>query len=216
VAVLAAVLVAVQAGVFFGLRAGETRALFHPAQVASSIELYGDRALTQTFLTQSDGLTAITVYPRPRRVPSQGTVELTLEADPQTPIAQAAVPAAEVFAQPEFTWTFPPVENSARRLFRLRVGVPGAAEGSGLSFAIGPPYYPDGALHVGGRAQWGDLRFQTRSQHARVVDLLRRRPAGRLGAWVPIAACAAMVVLATSLAALALALIRDRAGEGRP
>ena len=91
--------------------------------------------------------------------------------------------------------------------------MPAAAEGSGLSLATGPPTAFDGTLTVGGRPQWGDLQFQTRSEHSRVVDLLQRRPAVRRAAWVPVAACAAMVLLATSLSAVTLGLIRDRALE---
>ena len=99
------------------------------------------------------------------------------------------------------------------RRFRLRVGLPDAAEGSGLSLAIGPPNYADGKLHVGVRPQWGTLRFQTRSKYSRVIDLLRRRPSVQRGVWVTTAACAAVVLLAVSLSALAVGLIRDRAVE---
>jgi hypothetical protein len=213
VAGLATVLVAVQAAVFFGLRVAETRTRFPPAELAPSLELYGDRVLSQTFVAQADGLTAITLYPMQRLRPSAATVELTLEREAGTPVARAAVRAADFLAGPEWTWTFPPVGESAGRLFRLRVAVPDAAEGSGLSLAIGPPTYGDGALHIGVRPQWGDLRFQTRSQHSRVIDLLRRRPAVKRGPWVTVAAGAAMVVLATSLSALTFGLIRDGAGE---
>jgi hypothetical protein len=209
VAALAALLLVVQATVLFGLRVGDTRVLFDPADVAPSIELYGDRALSQTFLAQADGLTAITVYPIARG-PAAGPVALTLEVGGQT-VARATVATADFLARPEWTWTFPPVAESARREFRLEVGVPDAAEGSGLHLAIGPPTYAGGALHVGGRAQWGDLRFQTRSQFARVVDQLQRRPTVRHGAWVPVAACAAIVLLAASLSALTIGLMRDRA-----
>jgi len=209
----AAVLVALQATVLFGVRVAEIRMLFTPAEIAPSLELYGDRVLSQTFIPHADGLTAITVYPVPRQGPVKGPVELTLELDGQAQVRRATVAAADVVARPEWTWTFPPVAASAMRTFRLRVALPDAAEGSGLSLAIGPPTYADGALHVGVRAQWGDLRFQTQSQHARVIDLLRRRPAVRRGAWVAVAACAAMVVLATSLSALTIGLIRDRAVE---
>ena len=91
VAVLAVVLVAVQATVFFGLRAGETRLLFATAELAPSLEVYGERTLSQTFTAQADGLTAITVYPSPRRGPITGMVELTLEGDSPTPLARASV-----------------------------------------------------------------------------------------------------------------------------
>jgi hypothetical protein len=210
---IAAGLVAVQAVLLFGLRVGETRTLFDAASVAPSLELYGDRALVQTFVAQADGLTAITLYPLRRKGPVAGSVQLALEADPQTPVARATVPAAEFLARPEWTWTFPAVETSARRLFRLQVRVPDVSEGGGLSLAIGPPIYVDGVLAIGGRAQWGALRFQTRSRYSRVIDLLRRRPSVQRGAWVGFAAGAAMVLLATSLAALTLGLIQDRAVE---
>jgi hypothetical protein len=213
VAMLAAVLVAVQAAVVFGVRVAETRPVFNPAELAPSLELYGDRVLSQTFLAHADGLTAITVYPVRRAGPVAGPVEVTLEVEGQAPIARASVPAADVVAGPEWTWTFPPVAASAMRRFRLRVALPRAAEGSGLSLAIGPPTYGDGALHVGVRPQWGDLRFETRSEHSRVIDLLQRRPAVRRGAWVTVAALAAMLVLAASLSALTLGLIGDRAAE---
>jgi hypothetical protein len=209
-ATIAAILVAVQAVVLFGVRAGETRVLFHHAELAPSIELFGDRALSQTFVAAADGLTAITIYPVARRAPATGNVELTLASASGAPIARATVPAADVLARPAWTWTFPPIAASARQPFGLRVAVPQAAEGGGLALTIGPPAYVDGVLSVGGRTQWGDLRFQTRSQHSRVVDLLRRRPAVQRGAWVTVAACAAAVLLAASLSALILGVIRDR------
>jgi hypothetical protein len=131
----------------------------------------------------------------------------------QTPIARATVAAADVVARPEWTWTFPPVEASARRRFRLRVAVPDAVEGSGLSLATGPPTVFEGALTMGVRPQWGHLQFQTRSEYSRVVDLLQRRPTITHGPWVPIAACAVMVLFAAGLSALALGLIRDHAPE---
>jgi hypothetical protein len=215
VAALAVVLVAVQATVLFGLRPAETRVLFDPAVVAPSLPIHGDQTLSQTFVPQADGLMAITLYPSVRERPIAGTVELTLtpELEPQTPVARASVAAADVFAGPEWTWEFPPIEASARRELRLRVAIPQAVERSGLSLAIGPPTYADGILYIGVRPQWGDLRFQTRSRYSRVVDLLRRRPSVQRGAWVLVAAGAAMIVLAASLSALTVALVRDRAGE---
>ena len=213
VVMLAVVLLAVQATVLFGEHVGETCLLFEPAEIAPSLELYGDRVLSQTFIPQADGLTAITVYPIQRHGPVKGPVELTLELEPQIPVAHAIVAAADVVARPEWTWTFPPLEASAMRRLRLRVGLPDAAEGSGLSLAIGPPNYADGKLHVGVRPQWGTLRFQTRSKYSRVLDLLRRRPSVHRGVWVTMAACAALVLLAVSLSALAVGLIRDRAVE---
>jgi hypothetical protein len=213
--VLAAVLVAIQAAVVFGLRAGETRVLFDPADIVPTLELYGDRVLSQTFVAQADGLTAITLYPNPRPGPMAGTVELMLDVDSGTPVARATVAAADFLARPEWTWTFPPVTASARRPFRVRIAVPAALERGGLTLASGPPTYSDGSLHIGVRAQWGDLRFQTRSHYSRVVDLLQRRPTGQRGAWVPVAAAAAMVLLAASLSALTLGLIRERAPTSR-
>jgi hypothetical protein len=210
---IAAVLVAVQAAVLFGVRAGEIRELFDPAELAPSIELYGDRSLLQTFVAHADGLTAITLYPVSRRGPATGRVELTLEDGSGSPIARETVPAAAFLARPEWTWTFAPVPASARQRFGVRVAVPEAAERGGLSLTIGPPEYVDGVLSVGGRVQWGDLRFQTRSRHARVIDLLRRRPGVQRGPWVGIAACAAAVLLAASLAALAGGLLRDRTAD---
>jgi hypothetical protein len=209
--VLTIVLVAVQATVFFGLRAGDARLLFDTAELAPSLEIYGDRTLSQTFIAQADGLSAITVYPSPQRRPATGRVDLTLEDDAQTPIVRATVAAADLVGRAEWTWRFPPVEASARRRFRLRVALPDAAEGSGLSLATGPPTAFGGTLTMGVRPQWGHLQFQTRSEHARVVDLLQRRPTVRHGAWLAVAACAAMVLLATSLSALTLGLIRDGA-----
>jgi len=207
------VLVALQATFLFGLRAGETRLLFGAAELAPSLEIYGDRTLSQTFTAQADGLSAITIYPSPQSKPAKGSVELTLEADEHTPIARATVAASDVVGRPEWTWTFPPVEASAQRRFRLQVALPAAPEGSGLSLAAGPPTAFAGTLTMGVRPQWGDLQFQTRSEYSRVIDLLLRRPAGRHGAWVTVAACAAMVVLAASLSALILGVIRDGAQD---
>jgi hypothetical protein len=212
-AILAAALVVLQALVLFRERVAEVRLLFSPAEIAPSLELYGDRILTQTFVAHADGLRGITVYPMRRTGAPTGPVELTLESAAQAVVAHAIVPAAEFAARPEWTWTFPPIESSATRQFRLRVALPQAAEGNGLSLATGPPSYGEGALHVGVRAQWGDLRFQTQSQYSRVIDLLQRRPAVRRGAWVTAAACAAMVLLGASLSALAMGVVGDRAAE---
>lgn len=208
-AALAVALVVLQAAVLFGLRAGETRLLFPPADLAPSLEVYGDQTLLQTFVATADGLSAITVYPTPGRGTASGTVQLSLESGPGPAFARTSVPVEAFLARPSFTWTFPPIGGSARQPFALRVALPGATEGHGLKLAIGPPNYAGGTLSVGSRAQWGDLRFETRSQYSRVVDLLRRRPTVRHGAWVPIAGCAGMVLLAASLAALTLGLVSD-------
>jgi hypothetical protein len=87
--------------------------------------------------------------------------------------------------------SFPPIRPAAYSnwLYRFTVKVPAARPGSGLALlANRHDSYPDGALFVDGREQWGDLVFRTGSSRARVLGnvkaLLQGAPAIARSDWV--------------------------------
>lgn len=169
----------------FVKRSGETAYLPAPSISAASLEVAGDATLSQTFVSHADGLSALTVFPRPATggEPPAGAAELTLRAgDARTLVTRTRLPASDMAGREEWTWTLPRIDRSAGERFELEIALPDAPPGRGLRFVIGEPRYVAGDLTIGGRQQWGDLKFRTRAERARTVDTLRatQRAAGGL------------------------------------
>jgi hypothetical protein len=173
--VATAVLLGAEAWLLAGKRSGEVAYLPAAAETVASLEVYGEIALSQTFVPGADGLESITLHPRSAGRSPVGAAELVLEADGDAVAqARATVPAAALVAAEAWTWRIPRIEASAGRRFRITVRVPAAARGEGLTFELGPPDYRWGELRIGGRQQWGDLKFATGASRARTLDTLRQ------------------------------------------
>jgi hypothetical protein len=169
-AVLIGALFVLQAWLLAGPRVGEARFLPPPRETAPSIEIFGERDLLFTFVSHADGLRSVTIYPRAVGGTLRGRVLLRLEGGGG--VQDAVVPAEAIVARDEWTWHVAPVARAAGYPFALRVRAPDSVEGQGLQLATGPPNYVDGELFIGGRPQWGDLKFETRASGARAFDRL--------------------------------------------
>jgi hypothetical protein len=175
VAVAVTALAAAESWLLFGKRSGEVAYAPSAAEMAPSLEVYGDTALSQTFVPGADGLESLTIYPARAGTPTAGVAEVVLDGEGEPiPLARVAVPATRLATGEAWTWHVPRIEQSAGRRFTLTIRVPAAARGQGLRFVIGPPAYRWGELRVGGRPQWGDLKFETRAARARTIDTLRQ------------------------------------------
>jgi hypothetical protein len=89
-------------------------------------------------------------------------------------VARTTVPAAALTESVPFEWTIPRIDRSAGRRFQLVVSAPDAPPDQGLLLDVGAPLYAGGALAVGGRDVWGDLKFSTRAARARAIDAIRQ------------------------------------------
>lgn len=200
-------LLAAEAWILFGERFGEPAHHPAPRETVPSLEIARGVLLSQTFLVGADGLSALTFHPvTTGRVP-EGTVELSLFVGRDTLLARSRFPAREVFATDTFTWRFPTVESSAGGVFTFWF-VLDSPPGLGGSLAVGPPGYADGELYLAGRPQWGDLKFATRAEWARTIDVLRRMWTGSPVAF-GLTLAAGLLALNAAIAAFASAVIGD-------
>jgi hypothetical protein len=200
-ALLAAVAIGVEVWLLVARRSGEVAYQPSSAVVAPSLEIAGANDLTQTFVPGADGLAAVSFVPLLASGPPQGPIDLELDAEgSDVAMAKRRLRPDELADRTPFTWEVPRVENAAGRHFTLRISAPDAPAGHGLHVAVGPPDYLWGTLRAGGRAQWGDLVFETRATRVHVLDVLRqwrRQTPGVLGT----DAALVTILLALNLAA---------------
>jgi hypothetical protein len=172
-ALLLAAIVGYEAYALWIKRSGETAFAPSARERSLSPEIAGAVTLEQTFVMHADGLDVVRVFPHPSTATPAGTAHLMLVGEGYVqPVATTTLPASSVAAAAAFAWRVPRVDRSAGRIYALRVSVPDAGPGHGLRFEIGPPGYDQGDLSIGGRAFWGDLRFETRAERVRLVDSL--------------------------------------------
>jgi hypothetical protein len=189
-------------------RAGESANLPPPRSTTLTAEIAGETSLEQSFVVHADGLHGIDLYPRRSQQEPDGYVTLVLESREYGQIARARVPAGDAVSGDRFTWGVPRIDQSAARSFTLKIAMPETKAGHGLRFEMGPPAYVQGRLFVGGREQWGDLKFGTRAARTRLYDAMRahRRHASGLARseafWI-----AALVLFNLSIAGLLYGLV---------
>jgi hypothetical protein len=183
---LFAALLVFQAYVIFVQRHGATATAGHETRVAG--EVAGGVSIRQTFRMAAGGLDGITVHVRPSGMEHAGPVILELaEAgdDPagaaDAPVYRAVVDTRRVVDDPTFTWQFTPLDDSDGRLYALRVSMPAAPFGHGVSLlATRDEHYLDGRFWFDGREQWGDLVLETSARRAttfqRFEHALRDKP----------------------------------------
>ena len=151
-------------------------------------EIAGGVAVRQTLLVRAAGLDAVTLHVQASGNEHEGPVILELgEAgqDPaggdDRPLYRSLFPAKRVVDDPTFTWRFAPIEASSGKQYAVRVSMPSAPFGHGLTLlATRDEGYLDGRLWFDGREQWGDLLFDTSAQRAtsfaRLEHALRDKP----------------------------------------
>lgn len=141
-------------------------------------EVNADTPLSQTFMMHADALTGVELFARPSGQPAVGPVEVVVSqqfASGWAPVTHAAVDVSSIdlAGSGSILVTTPRVETSAGGLFRVDVSMPRAPAGQGLRFEAGGSTYSEGSLTLGGREEWGDLKFRTRAARATVQRNLR-------------------------------------------
>lgn len=138
-------------------------------------------SLQQTFVMHADGLQAIDVFIRPSDQPSVGPLQVKLsmlfgsEIDQLSagfshwaPVATVAVDPATIDLTSSTRIPIPRIDASSGVIYQLDFTMPHAAPGHGLRFEAGGPTYVQGSMVIGGRPEWGDLKFRTEAQRATV------------------------------------------------
>lgn len=170
-------------------------------------EIAGDLNAGQTLALRADGLSSVTIYPRPTNDAPSGSATIELRdvtTEPPVVIQQQTTPVAELVDAGEVTLSFPPQRSFARR-YELELRVADAPKGQGLGLlATRGAGYRDGRLRVIGRNRFGDLVFETTVEGARsnfAVLASRLATAG-----VPAAALVLLAAILGKNAALLLVL----------
>jgi hypothetical protein len=88
-------------------------------------------------------------------------------------VATVTYPAAEVVAKRPFHVAIPRLDVSAGQGFAIRIAAPDATAGHGLRFEASGPTYPQGAMTLGGRQEWGDLQFRTTAERTTIYRNVR-------------------------------------------
>ena len=195
-----------------------------PAQAQSmAAEVAGEVVVSQTMVLLAAGFDGVVVHAKPYGKTVNGVVVFELwELAPGNirAVFRTVKPAAEVAASGSYTIRFPPIEESAHRTYSLRISAPGAKPGEGITLlASREDAYPQGALFIGSREQWGDLVFATSASRATIFSgvehLLRNKPPLLRSRWVLGGVFALFNwALLTFLYFMAFAA-DDRAGGGR-
>ena len=134
-------------------------------------EIYDAHQVEQRFLVRANGLSSITIRPRPASPSPTGAVVIELrdvtDGRELGVVKQVSTPLAALAQSKSFTMRFPP-QLSLDRDYALKVSVEGASDGQGIGLlASRGEGYRGATLHIdGGRARWGDLIFETTVDNA--------------------------------------------------
>ena len=133
-------------------------------------EIYDAHRVEQRFLVKANGLSSVTVHPRPVSPSPAGTVVLRLRditdggegSSEGTVVKQVSEPLVSLAQSESFTMRFPP-QPSLSRNYALEVTVEGGSAGQGIGLlATRGEGYRGGTLRInGGRPRFGDLVFET-------------------------------------------------------
>jgi hypothetical protein len=188
-AIVLAVVIAYEGYAFFIKEAGQSENLASPGDWHLTGEVAGNQALVQTLVTHADGFDGLDVWAHassPTTTP-RGPVVFTIfhgetGTDPADPaaivpdsyrVAHVTYPASQIVAAQPFHVTFPRIDASAGRPYIVTIAAPEATRGQGIRFEASGPAYPQGAMTLGGRQEWGDLQFRTTAERTTIYRNLR-------------------------------------------
>jgi hypothetical protein len=167
-----------EAYAFFIKEAGEAENIASASDWHLTGEVAGDIVLAQGVTPHADGFDGLDVWAHATApgVTPAGSVRFTITQDngsgPET-VAQVTAPAADVVTRRPFHVTIPRIDVSAGRQYTVRIAAPQATPGHGLRFEASGPTYPQGAMTLGGRQEWGDLQFRTSAERTTIYRNVR-------------------------------------------
>lgn len=196
VLVLAALL-AYEAYAFFLKEAGDAENLASASDWHLTGEVAGEIALEQGLVPHADGFDGVDIWAHATSdtEPPPGPVLVTIlqpsstgtgnGVDTTETIAQVTYRAADVVSTRPFHVTIPRIDASAGRSYVIRLSAPQASRGHGVRFEASGPQYPQGAMTLGGREEWGDLQFRTTAERTTIYRNLRHlRQSSQIPAFV--------------------------------
>jgi len=179
-AIVLACVLAYEAYAFFIKEAGEAENIATASDWHLTGEVAGDAVLEQGLVPHADGFDGVDVWAHATQEGNAagitGVVRFTITRGTATgPLTVATVthPAAEVVAKRPFHVAIPRLDVSAGQDFAIRIAAPDATAGHGLRFEASGPTYPQGAMTLGGRQEWGDLQFRTTAERTTIYRNLR-------------------------------------------
>jgi hypothetical protein len=180
-------------------------------------EIFDTHRVEQRFIVKANGLSSVTIHPRPASPSPTGSVvvqlrDITDDREQGVVVQRTSTPLVKMAQSESFTMRFPP-QSSVYREYALDVMVDGASDGQGIGLlASRGEGYRGGALLIDdGRPSWGDLIFETTvddatSNFGSIASQLAQ-------SGIPAARVVLLLVLVAKYLAL-LAIIRAFAGSG--
>jgi hypothetical protein len=177
-AIALACVLAYEGYAFFIKEAGEAENIASASDWHLTGEVAGEVVLEQWLVPHADGFDGVDVWAHAATDGSvpPGSVRFTIAqgtANGPLTVATATYPAAEVVAKRPFHVTIPRIDASAGRDYVIRIAAPEATRGRGLRFEASGPTYPQGAMTLGGRQEWGDLQFRTSAERTTIYRNVR-------------------------------------------
>jgi hypothetical protein len=136
-------------------------------------------SLQQTFVMHTDGFQGVEFVARASDQPAIGPLDVVVSApdpnrgDEWVPLGRQRIDASSIALGSFTRVTVPRIDYSAGFAYRIEIAMPDAPPGHGLRFEAGGPTYEQGRLMIGGREEWGDLKFRTVAQRATVFRSVR-------------------------------------------
>jgi hypothetical protein len=128
-------------------------------------EITGDMRIGERFPMQVPSLTAITIHPVAVG-PPRGDIQLELMAigsEGEALVRSGVVAASDMTHGDTYEFTFPPIADSRRRVYRLDISSSRTAPSSGVAlWATRGPRLENAFLSFNGINRVGSLAFQTR------------------------------------------------------
>jgi hypothetical protein len=138
-----------------------------------SREVYGLCQLSQTFVVNADGFSALEVFPKKSVHPPEGVMIVRVtdgRTETFTTLVNLVFDSASLDLSRPYRIPIPRVDDSSGRLFMLEVRLPDAKRGHGLLFEQGGPTYPAGKMSIDCQPDWGDLKFRTEVQRTTIFS----------------------------------------------
>ena len=171
-------------------------------------EIYDQHRVEQQFVVKAQGLSSLTIHPRPASPSPTGTVTLTLRditrGSDGPVVHRLSEPLAALAQRDALALQFAP-QPSQNRSYALDIAVHGGSDGQGIGLLASRG---DGdrraSLLVNGRRQWGNLVFETTVDGAPSNFGAIAGQLGRGGVPAPRAALMAVLILADAMLFLLL------------
>jgi hypothetical protein len=149
-----------------------------PRELHLTREVNAETPLAQTFVMHADTLNGVEVFARGSDKPATGPLNVTISrkiGEEWAPLARASFDASllDLSSRGSVIVMTPVVGDSGGSSFRVELVMPQTPRGQGLRFQAGGPTYEQGSMEMGGRPEWGDLRFRTRAERTTVFRNMR-------------------------------------------